>query len=587
MTTVTHRDFIPSLLLGGYRSFGKDAQRFPRFSTINLLIGPNNSGKSNVLRFIHEIYSKLTVQPAKLTALDAHVPDGGTFRYGRCISVAPDSSGAYPSLEEFIPENLGPHVRRDMAALLSRIVLRKAELDRTFEFVWYEFGQGKQLRDENWESAFGVLNDADLKRLWANLNNMQGGNRSHWVTQTLPKIVPSMRAVSVEMIPAIRQVGAKGTQSEAFDGEGLIERLARLERPDVHNQADKKKFRRIAAFLQAVTDNPTAEIEIPYNRDTILVHMDGRALPLESLGTGIHEVIILAAASTILEQRVICMEEPEIHLNPVLQRKLIRYLMSDTSNQYFIATHSAALMDMPDAEIYCVQLKKGQSVVDRVTSDRHRSAVCEDLGYHPSDLLLANCVIWVEGPSDRIYLAHWISQRDKNLIEGVHFSIMFYGGRLASHLSGNDLDEAIQDFISLRRLNRRAVMVIDSDRPKETAPLNGTKDRLVTEFGAGAGHAWVTAGREIENYLPPDDVKKALGQIAPKAPAPSRMGRYDKVLSIKSSGGKAVQAPKVEVAKYIVANCAFDENRFDLKDRLASLIQFIRDSNPHYERVAG
>jgi AAA15 family ATPase/GTPase len=40
-----HERFIPHLLFGGYRSFGTPPQRFDRFARINLLIGPNNSGK--------------------------------------------------------------------------------------------------------------------------------------------------------------------------------------------------------------------------------------------------------------------------------------------------------------------------------------------------------------------------------------------------------------------------------------------------------------------------------------------------------------------------------------------------------------
>ena len=47
-------------------------------------------------------------------------------------------------------------------------------------------------------------------------------------------------------------------------------------------------------------------------------------------------------------------------------------------------------------------------------------------------ILQANCVVWVEGPSDRIYLKHWIEAVTSELIEGLHYSIMFYGGRLLS-----------------------------------------------------------------------------------------------------------------------------------------------------------
>jgi predicted ATPase len=583
------RDFIPSLLLGGYRSFGNQAQKFSRFSTINLLIGPNNSGKSNVLRLIHDLYPKLNNPGVQLSALDRHSPNHAEFQYGLKISIAPDANGSYPGLKKLLPDK-GLHLDvQEITKLLLPVLKRKAELDHTGTDVWFEFQQGRRLLEENWKDAFGVLNDSNIMRLWTGLTGSTRGNREeHWFPQTLQKLEPALNLVSVAMIPAIRQVGAKGSVSEEFNGNGLIERLARLQHPDFDKQYEKKKFERINKFLQVVTDNPTANIEIPHGRDTIVVHMNSRALPLESLGTGIHEVIILAAASTILDKTVVCMEEPEIHLNPVLQRKLVRYLTNATSNQYFIATHSAALMDTPDAEIFHVQLQNdGQSSVERVTSDRGRSAVCEDLGYHPSDLLLANCLIWVEGPSDRVYLAYWISRRDPDLQEGVHFSIMFYGGRLASHLTGNDVDEAVSDFISLRRLNRRAMIVIDGDRSSGTRPLNATKTRLVEEFDAGPGHAWVTEGREIENYLAPDQIRSAIEKVAPNCRATSKFGRYDNVLSIKGSTGKLRQAPKVEVAKWIVGINKFDESRFDLKDQLDALIKFIRDSNPSCERVTG
>jgi predicted ATP-dependent endonuclease of OLD family len=274
------------------------------------------------------------------------------------------------------------------------------------------------------------------------------------------------------VIPAIRQVGKKGSTSENYSGEGLIERLAKLQNPDAYNQNDRLKFKHINSFLRNVTDNATAEIEIPHERNTILVHMDEKVLPLESLGTGIHQVIILAAAATIPDKTVVCIEEPELHLNPILQKKLIRYLVDVTNNQYFITTHSAALMDTPGIEIYHVNLEKGQSIVNRVTSDTHKSTICEDLGYHPSDLLQSNCIIWVEGPSDRIYIKNWINSSSSLFIEGLHYSIMFYGGRLASHLSGEDIDNSdkhIEEFISLRRLNRRSVIVMDSDLRE---PLN-------------------------------------------------------------------------------------------------------------------
>jgi len=333
-------------------------------------------------------------------------------------------------------------------------------------------------------------------------------------------------------------------------------------------------------FLQNVVDNPKASIEIPHARDTIIVHMDGKTLPLESLGSGIHEVIILASAATVLTDYLICIEEPEIHLNPILQKKLIRYLSKHTSNQYIITTHSAALMDTADAEIYHVYLEDGQSSVSRVSSDSEKSAICEDLGYHPSDLLQANCIIWVEGPSDRLYINKWIAARDSNLIEGIHYSIMFYGGRLSAHISGNDPADIVDDFISLRRLNRRSVIVIDSDRSQKGSTINKTKKRLEREFNKGPGHAWITEGREIENYIPADQIQSAIQNVQPSATPLSDFSQYSNTLQICTKSGKEAQASKVEVARYITTKFPADLKQLNLLSQVNKLVSFIYDSNP-------
>lgn len=49
---------LPNLAIVGYRSFGKTPQHFDNFSKINLSIGQNDAGKSNVLGFIHKVIGK-------------------------------------------------------------------------------------------------------------------------------------------------------------------------------------------------------------------------------------------------------------------------------------------------------------------------------------------------------------------------------------------------------------------------------------------------------------------------------------------------------------------------------------------------
>ncbi len=577
------RLLVKPFSLGGYRSFGSSVQRFERFSKINLFIGQNNCGKSNVLLFLHNVHPGLVdLSKFKLEPIDKHIPSGAPFTVGTPRSLALDDKGDYREfLNEIIPLVGEQNLNNNISGSVLSACQFKAKQDNTAD-AWFDFNHQGELTlvDEGWLEAIDTLDDRCLSALWTCLTRSQGGGRkNNWLPQTVKALTPKFSPLNTVLVPAIRQVGAKGSSSDDFSGNGIIERLVKLQNPDVHSQNDRKKFESINTFLQTVTDNPTARIEIPHERDTILVHMDGKALPLSSLGTGIHEVLILAAAATILDNTVVCMEEPELHLNPLLQKKLVRYLYEFTTNQYFITTHSAALMDTPRAEVYHIQLVNGESIVERVTSDRHRSTVCEDLGYHPSDLLQANCVIWVEGPSDRIYINHWIKSEAPQYVEGTHYSIMFYGGRLASHLSGDDPDDSLDDFISLRRLNRRGVIVIDSDRANKGSRINDTKKRLKTEFDEGPGFTWITLGREIENYIPPDHVKEAISETKPSAKLCSAFGPFDNVLTIKTKRGKESQASKVAVARYLTKKYQPDLQVLDLGKQLRCLIRFIEKSN--------
>lgn len=575
---------IPNLAIAGYRSFGKSTQYFDRFAKINIFIGQNNSGKSNVLRFVHDIYSKIGGREAiNLDALAQHMPDRPPMLLGigESLEGIDTNSPCLPDAHRLVSAFRNTNHQGVAAQVLAKVLMEKARLDGT-RMCWTLMTiPACKNEQDTWLKATKSIGDDDIYKTWRVITGYEGGDRNYsWVPDVAQRLMAAPVKVRSQLIPAIRQIGVKGSISEEFDGTGIIERIAKLQNPDIHSQEDRTRFNAIQDFLRDVIDRPDATIEVPYERDTILVHMNGRVLPIESLGSGIHEVLILASAATVLENHVVCIEEPELHLNPILQKKLLRYLSDRTNNQYFITTHSAALMDTPKAEVYHVRFSESGSLVERTTSNEDRSAICEDLGYHPSDLLQANCVIWVEGPSDRIYLNWWIADFDPSLIEGIHYSVMFYGGRLASHLSNAPDSEEVDNFISLRRLNRRGVIVIDSDRRGARCPINATKRRLQAEFDSGPGHAWITEGREIENYLMPSDLRAAIATIHPTAKYASAQSKYDSVLSMISVREKGTTASKVDIARHISQKCKPDLSMLDLRKRIQALLKFINDSNP-------
>lgn len=597
MTEEKPKIHIEGFGIAGYKSFGPEIQWAYPFGKVNVFIGPNNAGKSNLLTFIAEKYrfmvKALEKQNASFPILENEYYKTGEY-------TAP-KFGIPVSLERIRAAHQCPHVlEQSMDTFHTNLLDKGSPFLLTFE----RGGQNANLSVELIKALDPLFNFSRWQELAINFTGSSAGNSEENIARLVRRSViwPNCHEdAKTVFISAKRECNRLRKEDEnstdkidLFDGTDLVDKIGDLQTPLKEEREKKQKqFEELQEFVREVLENPNVKLDVPRKANYLIVEIDGRPWKLEELGTGIREVVLLAAAATIYRDKVICLEEPEIHLHPMLQKRLINHLNKiKTNNQYFIATHSAHIINCPDISIFRIQNGPKGSVISSISKDSERFDVCTSLGYGPADLLMTNCIIWVEGPSDRIYLNHWISKRStSDLVEGVHYSILFYGGRILSHFTGGVDDEAVKDLIKTRNINQRGVVFIDSDKDKKSDDINETKQRVLKEFNSDSnkdkGFGWVTEGRETENYFSQTDIEAALKQVHPDTPI-----KIEPVLITKATKNKASEqielaeefrdfvpgVDKVKLAKHLTENDILPKSE-DFDKKMDELVVFIWKAN--------
>lgn len=151
---------------------------------------------------------------------------------------------------------------------------------------------------------------------------------------------------------------------------------------DAYNSLDFQQKKRLAAIRDILNSPPfeLGELDIardPNNNEINIgfIRPNGR-LPIENMGSGTQQLLLMLGQIFLNDYPVIALEEPEMNLSPQYQSLLLetlRQLMKDPAvklNQLFISTHSPHL-EFQENFFHVFLDEEGYTQVERATKVQH------------------------------------------------------------------------------------------------------------------------------------------------------------------------------------------------------------------------
>lgn len=559
---------VYSIQFEGYKSFPSGIENEVEISPyVSVLIGKNNCGKSScldALECVFEPHYYLTEGKLFTRVSPSFVLDKDRVGYGfsehRGGGDVPDTIGSnhYTYGSQFI----GKKIVTDMTVTTSgRDCYTTLSLNRKQPDLKLPEGQ------KEWETVVRAYNDFQLEIEFRRINAdrdivPEAESSNEWV-----------RFNGEGATNLLRKYINYSLYDEKLVEKCLLGELNKIMAPDAHFQSIR---------VQQIDDGESTKWEV------FLEEGDGRRFALSKSGSGLKTIILMLVNLYIIPETkkykdreiIYAFEELENNLHPALQRKVFEYIYDYAVKKkvhIFITTHSHIAIntyfEKENTVLYHVQKSNGESSITPIKDRTARLDVLSDLDVRASDLFQSNGIIWVEGPSDRVYINRWLKVFcDSEYIEGSHYQFLYYGGKTLSHFT---VDDKLDDLISILKTNKNAAIVIDSDKRQENARINSTKARIRKEFDAIGGFCWITKGKEIENYIPTQALRAMYGESLPA------LGQYDLFPEYIDSKFRGFSSKKVSFSKGIVEHITSENSKdiLDLKKQIEKLYSLIQKWN--------
>jgi hypothetical protein len=233
---------------------------------------------------------------------------------------------------------------------------------------------------------------------------------------------------------------------------------------------------------------------------------DGRVVNLANMGGGVEQLVILGCV--LLAQKTACIfwEEPESHLHPGAQDKLLSELESRVGQSLiFLTTHSPVFVRPSDKiAVHAITNPDGKSAAGRTLLKEQLQEACTILGSRPGHLAQADIVLYVEGKYGAAAVEEWLRKWPDREASLEHLLLVVQPCN-PDEIGTNDFDLS-----TLKKLTPNMVVFVDRDNDVGSQEPKEARKRLAAMCQQHSIPCIITEFRQIEDYFSPEAVKAAL-----------------------------------------------------------------------------